>query len=369
MSKKIAVVFPGVGYTKDRPLLYYSGKMAAAYGYELKFIDFSGIEWSKEKLKDREFLLRTLDHCLSITEKELGELSNDPEDEIVFISKSIGTVVATAYSKRKSLNAKQICFSPLEMIGGFVDEEGAVLFCADADPYADFSSLKRVANEKKLELHRISGGNHSLETGDTQTDIDNLKTMMQRVSEILKNVSIYRIDVRKMDGSIRDLSEYRGKVLLIVNTATGCGFTPQYETLERLYRSYKDKGFAILDFPCNQFDRQAPGSDSEIHSFCTARYDISFDQFAKIDVNGTNESELYTYLKSKQGFHGFGDSVDAEFMRKKLSKVDPDYEETSDIKWNFTKFLVDRKGNVTARFEPTEDMAVMEQAVLKELEI
>ncbi|MCR5596153.1 MAG: glutathione peroxidase [Lachnospiraceae bacterium] len=192
---------------------------------------------------------------------------------------------------------------------------------------------------------------------------------MQRVSEILKNVSIYRIDVRKMDGSIRDLSEYRGKVLLIVNTATGCGFTPQYETLERLYRSYKDKGFAILDFPCNQFDRQAPGSDSEIHSFCTARYDISFDQFAKIDVNGTNESELYTYLKSKQGFHGFGDSVDAEFMRKKLSKVDPDYEETSDIKWNFTKFLVDRKGNVTARFEPTEDMAVMEQAVLKELEI
>ncbi|MCR5109247.1 MAG: glutathione peroxidase [Lachnospiraceae bacterium] len=191
---------------------------------------------------------------------------------------------------------------------------------------------------------------------------------MGHVNDVIKDTDIYRLPVRKMDGSLTDLSGYKGKVLLIINTATGCGFTPQYERIEKLYRTYKDKGFEVLDFPCNQFDKQAPGTDSEIHSFCTARYDISFDQFAKIDVNGPNEAELYTYLKSKQGFHGFGDSVDAEFMRKKLLKTVPGYENTPDIKWNFTKFLINRQGKVIARFEVSEGMDIVEQAVIKETE-
>ena len=125
--------------------------------------------------------------------------------------------------------------------------------------------------------------------------------------------------------------------------------------------------FAVLDFPCNQFGKQAPGTASEIHNFCTAKYDISFEQFAKIDVNGKNETELFAYLKSKQGFHGFGDSPDADYMRKKLAKEAPGYEDTTDIKWNFTKFLINRNGEVIARFEPTESMDTIENAIKAEL--
>ncbi|MCR4955365.1 MAG: glutathione peroxidase [Lachnospiraceae bacterium] len=185
---------------------------------------------------------------------------------------------------------------------------------------------------------------------------------------MIADVNIYSIKVPNMDGTITDLSAYKEKVLLVVNTATGCGFTPQYEALEKIYREYKEKGLRILDFPCDQFGSQAHDTISEIHSFCTARYDISFDQFAKIDVNGKNEIELYTYLKKKQGFHGFGDSLDANYMRKKLAKEVPGYEETTDIKWNFTKFLINRQGEVIARFEPTEDMDLVEAAVKEAME-
>ncbi len=135
--------------------------------------------------------------------------------------------------------------------------------------------------------------------------------------------SIYDYSVKDMAGEDISLASYKGKVLLIVNTATGCGFTPQYKGLEELYRKYKDRGFEILDFPCNQFFGQAPGSDEEIHSFCTLKYDVSFKQFHKIEVNGKNEDPLYTYLKSQK---------------------------KGRIKWNFAKFLVDREGNVVERF-------------------
>ena len=190
--RKIAVIFPGVGYTKDRPLLYYAAKIASKCEYELRFIDFSGIEWSKEKLKDQDFLLKTLEKCLKITGKTLVDMGDLSGDEVVFISKSIGTVVATAYEKEKALNVKQICFSPLELIGNFVREEGAVLFCADSDPYADYKSLERIAKEKKLEFHRVSGGNHSLETGDVCVDLDNMKSIMQRVAEVITDVKYRR---------------------------------------------------------------------------------------------------------------------------------------------------------------------------------
>lgn len=144
-------------------------------------------------------------------------------------------------------------------------------------------------------------------------------------------MNIYDFEVQKMDGSYASLKEYEGKVLLIVNTATGCGFTPQYDGLQDLYEKYQKEGFEILDFPCNQFLSQAPGSDDEIHSFCTGRYGITFPQFSKIEVNGSGTSPLYQFLKkAKRGICG-----------------------TQKIKWNFTKFLVNKKGEVVARFAPT----------------
>lgn len=143
-------------------------------------------------------------------------------------------------------------------------------------------------------------------------------------------MSIYDYSVKDAQGNDVSMADYEGKVLLIVNTATGCGFTPQYDGLQDLYEKYQNKGFEILDFPCNQFGHQAPGTQEEIGSFCTGRFGITFKQFLKIDVNGENEIPLYTFLKKQKG----------GVMGSK-------------IKWNFTKFLVDREGNVVERFAPT----------------
>ena len=175
--------------------------------------------------------------------------------------------------------------------------------------------------------------------------------------------SIYDFKVKAQDGSEVSLADYKGKVLLIVNTATQCGFTPQYKELEALYRKFQDKGLVILDFPCNQFGEQAPGTDAEIHAFCTGQYAISFPQFAKVQVNGPDAEPLFTWLKSQQGFKGFGGGTKAQAMDKLLSQQDPDYANNPDIKWNFTKFLVDREGNVAARFEPTQSMKFVEAVV------
>ena len=144
-------------------------------------------------------------------------------------------------------------------------------------------------------------------------------------------MSIYEITVKGLKGQDISLSDYQGKVLLIVNTATGCGLTPQYEGLQKLYDDYQETGFEILDFPCNQFGNQAPGTVDEINSYCTLTYKTSFPRFGKIDVNGANESPLYTFLKKKKG----------GLLGSK-------------IKWNFTKFLVDRNGAVVKRFAPTD---------------
>ena len=169
------------------------------------------------------------------------------------------------------------------------------------------------------------------------------------------NQEFYSISVKNADGADVSLADYSGKVLLIVNTATKCGFTPQYEELEALYEQYRDRGFEILDFPCNQFGGQAPGTAEEIKEFCTFTYNTQFPQFAKIDVKGENEDPLFTYLKSQKGFKGFnkedrsGQMLDGMFRRQ-----NPDYDKNPDIKWNFTKFLVDREGNVVERFEPTD---------------
>ena len=179
--------------------------------------------------------------------------------------------------------------------------------------------------------------------------------------------SVYDFKVKDMNGNEVSLSDYKGKVLLIVNTATECGFTPQYEDLQAIYDKFKDKGLVILDFPCNQFGGQAPGDISKIHEFCTSKYNTTFPQFDKIDVNGENASPLFTFLKSKQGFKGFGNGEQAKFMDEMLKKQDPDYASKSDIKWNFTKFLVDSKGDVVARFEPTVSMNFVSTVVSSKL--
>lgn len=177
---------------------------------------------------------------------------------------------------------------------------------------------------------------------------------------------LYDLTVKNDEGKDVSLADYKGQVLLIVNTATKCGFTPQYTELQALYEKYHDKGFEILDFPCNQFGQQAPGSIEEIHNFCTANFHISFPQFDKIDVNGDNESPLFTFLKAKQGFGGF-DMEDklGPLLDQMMRKQDPDYDKKPSIKWNFTKFLVSKKGKVLKRYEPTDKISDIDAALAK----
>ena len=167
-------------------------------------------------------------------------------------------------------------------------------------------------------------------------------------------MNVYDFKVTAQDVSEVSLADYKGKVLLIVNTATGCGFTPQYEELQALYEAFHDKGLEILDFPCNQFGEQAPGTDEEIHTFCTGRFGITFPQFAKIDVNGENAVLLYRWLTENTKFEGFGASPMALMLSGIVKKMDRDYKNNGNIKWNFTKFLIDREGNIAARFEPMD---------------
>ncbi|MBQ9112591.1 MAG: glutathione peroxidase [Clostridia bacterium] len=176
-------------------------------------------------------------------------------------------------------------------------------------------------------------------------------------------MSIYDFKVKAQDGSEVALSDYKGKVLLIVNTATGCGFTPHYDELQDLYDAHKADGLEILDFPCNQFGAQAPGDDEEIHSFCTGRYGITFPQFSKIDVIGDNAIPLYKWIAENTEFDGFGKGPMAMVMKGVAKKMDKNYKNNGAIKWNFTKILVDREGNIVARFEPTVPMKEVMEAV------
>lgn len=189
------------------------------------------------------------------------------------------------------------------------------------------------------------------------------------LSAVVAQQTVYDYTVVDNQGTEVPLSQYKGKVLLIVNTATHCGFTPQYNDLDSLYEAYAKLGFEILDFPCNQFGGQAPGTDVEIQTFCTQKYHTQFPRFQKIDVNGENAIPLYTFLKSQKGFAGFDPNHRlTKILDNMFRKADPDYEKNPDIKWNFTKFLIDKDGNVVARFEPTatrETLAPAIEALLK----
>ena len=167
-------------------------------------------------------------------------------------------------------------------------------------------------------------------------------------------MSIYDYTVKARKGATLNMADLKGKVLLIVNTATGCGFTPQYEALEKLYEKYHDQGFEVLDFPCNQFGHQAPGDENEIHQFCTMKYQTQFDQLAKIEVNGEGEEPLYTFLKAAQPDEKV-EGIKNKAAMAMIAKISTTCKKPNDIKWNFTKFLVDRAGNVVRRYNPTSD--------------
>ncbi len=177
-------------------------------------------------------------------------------------------------------------------------------------------------------------------------------------------MSIYDFNFKSRKGADVSMGDYKNKVLLIVNTATGCGFTPQYKELQEIYEQFKDKGFEILDFPCDQFGHQAPGDNEEIHTFCTGRFGITFPQFAKIEVNGENALPLFKHLTDNTKFEGFDD---ANPFTKILMSVVSSKSKKNDIKWNFTKFLIDRNGNILKRFEPTADMKKVQDAVAQAL--
>ena len=164
--------------------------------------------------------------------------------------------------------------------------------------------------------------------------------------------TIYPFSAESNSGDQVNFAEYKGKVLLIVNTASKCGFTPQYDGLEALYQKYKDQGLVVIGFPCDQFGHQEPGSNEEIEEFCRVNHGVTFPLMAKSDVNGENANEVFKWLYAEKPFAGWGESETGKFMDGMLSRNDPDYASNPDIKWNFTKFLIDRNGKVVARFEP-----------------
>ena len=181
--------------------------------------------------------------------------------------------------------------------------------------------------------------------------------------------SIYDINVKDMNGNDVALSEYKGKVLLIVNVASKCGLTPQYEGLEALYRKYREQGLEILAFPCNQFLGQEPGTNDEIVTFCSVNYDVTFPIFDKIDVNGDEESPLYAYLKAQAPFKGYPEGSErfAEQLTMIHQKTGTGFDEGDAVKWNFGKFLVSRDGSVILRFEPMVTPAELEADIQRML--
>ena len=180
-------------------------------------------------------------------------------------------------------------------------------------------------------------------------------------------MGIYSLKVETRKGEKFDLSNLKGKVSLVVNTATGCGFTPQYEAIEKLYEKYHKKGFEVLDFPCDQFGHQAPGSNDEIHAFCTAKYKTKFDQFAKIEVNGENESKVFKIVKEQQPNEEIV-GVKNKMAMKAVAKISKTCKKKGDIVWNFTKFLVDKDGNAVKRYNPTFNPIDIEKDLVELLE-
>ena len=195
-----------------------------------------------------------------------------------------------------------------------------------------------------------------------------LNACLGKDAQEAQTTTLYDFTVVAHDGEEVSLDKYRGKVVLVVNTASQCRFSPQYADLERIYENYVEDGFEILDFPCNQFGNQSPETDAETAIFCQQNYGTKFSLFKKIEVNGDREIPLYTWLKSQKGFAGYDKSHPMHELDSMMREANSDYDKTFDIKWNFTKFLIDRKGNVLARFEPTDSMQEVEAAIVEALQ-
>lgn len=376
-TRSLAILFPGLGYTTMKPLFYYGKKVLTQHGYQIEEVNYDRMEHEEffKELKNTlhtrheitgQGLLQFLSRALELVEIQLKGIDFSAYDQVFFLSKSIGCVLAMAYAKKLSISPVQFLLTPLEQtfqLGQIT--EGAV-FYGTADFLVKEAAITNYCKENNILSYAVNNGNHSLETGDFYEDLDNLKRYVAELDAYVLGLSqsVYDFEVLSREQKPVPLSNYRGKVLLIVNTATGCGFTPQYTKLEELYEQFHPKGFELLDFPCNQFAQQAPGSSEEIYSFCTSQYNIRFPQFAKIKVNGPEQSKLFEYLKSKKGFQGFDLSTpDGRFLARKIAEDDPDYEHNPDIKWNFTKFLVNPKGQVVARYEPLTDLELIKKDI------
>lgn len=178
--------------------------------------------------------------------------------------------------------------------------------------------------------------------------------------------TVYDFTVKERKGGEISLRAFANEVLLIVNTATKCGFTPTYTELEATYEKYHAKGFEVLDFPCNQFGQQAPGTDESIHDFCKLTYGTQFPRFKKVKVNGEDADPLFKFLKEEKGFAGWDENHElTPLLDKMLSEADPNYKKSAEIKWNFTKFLINKKGQVVARFEPTTKIEIIQSEIEK----
>ena len=235
-----------------------------------------------------------------------------------------------------------------------------VVFYKSFDTPYSYTRIGRISDAKGLAK--------SLGNGDAEVVFQRNENVGSANKGETATAEFYNYTLLSQTGETVKMDRFKGKVVLIVNTATACGFTPQYEPLEKIYRKLHAKGLEIIDIPCNQFGSQAPGTDEEIHTFCTLNYNTTFPQMKKSDVNGEHQLPLYAYLKSQKGFNGFGEGKMADLMRGHLAKINPGYENSSDIKWNFTKFVIDRAGNVVARFEPTADMEAVKAFIMKEIQ-
>ncbi|MCD8502994.1 MAG: glutathione peroxidase [Bacillaceae bacterium] len=176
--------------------------------------------------------------------------------------------------------------------------------------------------------------------------------------------TIYDYEALTVEGEPQSLSEFKGKVFLVVNTASKCGFTPQFEDLQKLHSKYKDQGFTILGFPCNQFHAQEPGTNEDAVEFCKRNYGVDFPVFSKVDVNGPKAHPLFQFLKREQPFQGFDETtMSGKIIKNIITEHYPEWLVTDDIKWNFTKFLVDREGTIIKRYEPTTEPMDFEQDI------
>jgi len=358
---KLTVIFPGLSYKVKQPLLRYPNKFVEQLGYEVIAIPDIGLP--DLSLNDSGEMLATLRKSLLVTDAALREVRFEEYEDILFISKDLGALAAAFYAFSKKLSVRHIMFVPPEPVFQFINDASTLMFTGTRVKWGSWEKILKTCWNKGIPCILFKGADHNLETDSVAEDIRNLEVILFHIESFVQNPRKEFYDIKVLDAKEKlvSMSEYRGKVLLIVNTATGCGFTPQYTALQDLYEKYKDKGFEILDFPCNQFLGQAPGTNQEIHQFCTSRYNTTFPRFAKIDVNGEHESELFRYLKECKGFQGFDmEAKDSAYLRKNVAQVDPKFENNSDIKWNFTKFLVDRSGEVIARYETTDRFALIE---------